>query len=70
MQASLMFNDYVVADEDGNTIEMQKILAEYLATANLPHVPTASQPSPPAPKKLLYFEAVEKYIAAKLQENA
>ena len=34
MQACLMFNDYVVADEDGNTIEAQKILAKYLATAN------------------------------------
>ena len=33
MQACLMFNDYVVADEDGNTIEAQKILAVYLATA-------------------------------------
>lgn len=70
MQACLMFNDYVVADEDGNTIEAQKILAEYLATANLPPAPAASQPPPPAPEKLLYSEAVEKYIAAKLQENA
>lgn len=70
MQASLMFNDYVVADEDGNTIEAQKILADYLATANLPLAPAVPQSPPPAPKKLLYSEAVEKYIAAKLQENA
>lgn len=65
-----MFNDYVVADEDGNSIEAQKILAEYLATANLPPAPATVQPAPPAPPKLLYSEAVEKYIAAKLQENA
>ncbi|WP_418433026.1 hypothetical protein [Bilophila wadsworthia] len=70
MQACLMFNDYVVADEDGNTIEAQKILAKYLATANPSSVPAASPAPPPAPKKLLYSEAVEKYIAAKLQENA
>lgn len=70
MQASLMFNDYVVTDEDGNTIEAQKILADYLATANLPLAPAAPQSPSPAPKKLLYSEAVEKYIAAKLQENA
>lgn len=70
MQSCLMFNDYVVADEDGNTIEAQKILAEYLTTAKLPPAPAASQPPPPAPKKFLYSEAVETYIAAKLQENA
>ena len=70
MQACLMFNDYVVADEDGNTIEAQNILADYLATANLPPPPATVQPAPPAPKKLLYSEAVEKYITAKLQENA
>ena len=34
MQACLTFNDYVVADEDGNTIEAQKILADYLATGS------------------------------------
>lgn len=39
MQACLMFNDYVVADEDGNSIEAQKILAEYLAAANPSSVP-------------------------------
>ena len=70
MQACLMFNDYVVADEDGNTIEAQKILSDYLATANLPSAPAMVQPPPPAPKKLLYSAAVEQYIAAKLQENA
>jgi integrase len=70
MQACLMFNDYVVADEDGKTVEAQKILADYLATANPPLVPAASQPPPPAPPKLFYSEAVERYISAKLRENA
>jgi integrase len=70
MQACLMFNDYVVADEDGNTIEAQKILADYVATATLPHTPAAAQNPPSVSNKLFYSEAVDKYIAAKLQENA
>ncbi len=70
MQVSMLFNDYMVEDETGNILGAQKILTDFLSTVSL------KAPEPQAPKserhppKMLYSEAVEKYISAKLLEKA
>ena len=69
MQACLMFNDYVAADEEGNATKAQKILSEYINTA----APTGLEPIPqitPAKQKLLFSEAVDRYATVKVREQS
>ena len=69
MQTALLFNEYRIADEEGDAVAAQKILTDYVGTVDFLPAQAVPQQLAQPPKKLAYSEAIERYKTEKIKQN-